>query len=37
MVNYFPYDYPPPGERRAVRGHDRGRRLPVERRRTGSR
>ena len=30
LVNYFPYDYPQPAERRAVLGHDRGRRVPVE-------
>ena len=35
MVNYFPYDYPPPTGDDAVRGHDRGRRLPVERASTG--
>ena len=27
LVNYFRYDYPAPRGRRAVRGHDRGRRL----------
>ena len=36
MINYFPYDYPPAGRRQAVLGRRRGRRLPVERRATGS-
>ena len=37
LVNYFRYDYPQPTSGDPVLGHDRSRRLPVERRRTGSR